>query len=463
MSFLGATRDLSDASGWNDSGCSKLWLYNAHYFDDLVANRAFLRHAWHTKLIGRWIKENPPGLGNGWEPYPASLRIVNWIKWSLAGNELGDEGCASLATQVRWLEKRLEFHLLGNHLWANAKALVFAGVWFGGQEGGRWLQRGLRLMQSEIEEQILGDGAHFERSPMYHSVLLEDLLDLVQLGRMGAPLPCNACNRWLQAAESMLQWAESMAHPDGDPAFFNDAARGIAPNLTALKTYASKLGLTASVPPVDGIHSFASSGFVRMQRGSAVLIADVGSIAPDYIPGHAHAGTLSFELSLDGRRVLVNSGTSTYEQGDLRTWQRGTAAHNTVVVDGANSSEVWASFRVARRARVSNVRIDDASDILSLSAQHDGYRRLPGRVLHTRAWQLGAGWLDVSDRLDGDFRLAEARYHFAPGTKIKWEVLEGDSRIEASKWHPEFGIEQQSSVLIVRFRGAQCRVRFYWS
>src|SRR5262249_6854070 len=144
------------------------------------------RADWHRDLIKRWIAENPPGAGNGWEPYPISLRVVNWIAWSLAGGKLDEVACDSLATQVRVLGASLEYHLLGNHLLANAKALVFAGCYFTGPEAEAWLTAGLSLLQRELAEQILADGGHFERSPMYHAIILEDVLDLVQLARIFA-------------------------------------------------------------------------------------------------------------------------------------------------------------------------------------------------------------------------------------------------------------------------------------
>lgn len=80
------------------------------------------------RLILRWVEENPPAVGNGWEPYPTSLRIVNWIKWAQAGNLLPESARQSLAIQVRWLSKRVEHHLLANHLFVNAKALAIAGM-----------------------------------------------------------------------------------------------------------------------------------------------------------------------------------------------------------------------------------------------------------------------------------------------------------------------------------------------
>src|SRR5262249_13815017 len=145
----------------------KLWRYNLHYFDDLNAYDAAQRQEWHCSLLSQWVCENTPGFGTGWEPYPTSLRMVNWIKWVLTGNRLPAECIQSLAVQARWLSQRLEIHLLGNHLLANAKALLFAGIFFDGAEADEWLVRGLRILEREVAEQVLPDGGHIERSPMY--------------------------------------------------------------------------------------------------------------------------------------------------------------------------------------------------------------------------------------------------------------------------------------------------------
>ena len=332
--FLNQDQTLSGADAWNDARCDKLWLYNLHYFDDLCAVGASDRIVWHKQLIEKWIAENPPAIGNGWEPYPTSLRIVNWIKWSLGGNQLTNGALQSLAIQSRWLSKRVEHHLLANHLFVNAKALVFAGMFFQGLEADSWLNQGLRILTREIPEQVLADGGHFELSPMYHAIILEDILDLI-----------NACQSWpsalaLQqasalraAAQRMLTWLEIMSHPDGDVSFFNDAAFGIAPRLIDVSQYANRLGV--HVQQFDSskeIYHLQQSGYIRAQKGAAVLLADVGRIGPDYQPGHAHADTLSFEFSLGEQRIFVNSGTSTYKSGAQRSLERSTAAHNTIVL-----------------------------------------------------------------------------------------------------------------------------------
>ncbi len=143
-------------------------------------------------LVARWIAENPPAIGTGWEPFPLSLRIANWIKWALGGGNLDDAAISSLATQLRWLERKIEWHILGNHLLANAKALIMGGLFFEGAEADRWLKRGSGILAAELGEQILGDGGHFELSPMYHALVLEDLFDLLNsfqaFGQSRSPL-----------------------------------------------------------------------------------------------------------------------------------------------------------------------------------------------------------------------------------------------------------------------------------
>lgn len=444
--FLG--QDGPDA--WARADAPKLWLYNLHYFDDLVADDAVSRVEWHRALIAQWISENPPGAGDGWEPYPLSLRIVNWIKWLRLGNAPVPGMLDSLAVQVRFLRGRLEHHLLGNHLWANAKALAFAGAYFQGSEAASWESEGLRLLRREVAEQVLPDGGHFERSPMYHAIVLEDMLDLHQMFGGDA---------WAGVAAGMLRWLRVMSHPDGEISFFNDAAFGIAPNLAALSLYAEALGVSFDRAPLGAVEALDSSGYVRLSVGPAVLLVDVAPVGPDYIPGHAHADTLSFELSLNGRRLIVNGGTSTYERGPLRALQRSTPMHNTVSVEGLDSSEVWAAFRVARRARPFDVSWGNEDGCLFVEGAHDGYRRLPGRVTHRRRWMLSGTGLQILDRLEGKYSSAEARYRLLGD--IDWQADGG--RIEAGHWYPRFGVEAACRVLVVPASSSEWTTEFRWA
>lgn len=474
--FLSVTREAAAASDWNRADWPKLWLYNLHYFDDLNAADAAARAEWHRALVSRWIAENPPAGGNGWEPYPLSLRLVNWIKWLAAGNAPEAGMVDSLAVQARWLMKRLEWHLLGNHLLANAKALVFAGTFFAGVEADSWRQQGLALLRREHAEQILADGGHFERSPMYHAIILEDLLDQIQLAlRWPGVIDTALLDTWRQTAARMLGWLALMTHPDGEIAFFNDAAMGIAPKPGELGAYAGELGIFAG-----GLQPALHSGYVRVEKGAAVLLADVGEIGPDYLPGHAHADTLSFELSVFGQRVVVNSGTSEYGLGAERLRQRGTAAHSTVQIDGADSSEVWSGFRVARRARPAGFTSNAGAAAVEVSCAHDGYCRLPGRPLHRRTWHMTTQGLRVTDAIEGGFRDAVARYYLHPavtasaagndgvlalrdGHIIRWSVTGGAARVVAATWHPEFGQSIPGTCIELVFQGPQVTMEFFWA
>jgi uncharacterized heparinase superfamily protein len=491
FTFLNETRAFRLEMDWNRADVPKLWLYNLHYFDwinarhacDATASLADGPRAW----IMRWIAENPAPHGNGWEPYPLSLRIVNWIKW-LSRRPAIDPATAnamfrSLELQAHVLTQRLETDLLGNHVFENAKALIFAGCFFEGTVAGTWLIRGANLLGNELDVQILPDGGHFELSPMYHSIVLEGVLDLLSLqqaypeaswakGSLGRP-------RLEQVATSMFRWLSEMTHPDGQIAFFNDAAIGIAADWVTLRNYAKRLGLNVPLPSrADGVRAMSTSGYIRVDRGLASAILDVAKVGPDHIPGHGHADTLTFEWSLAQQRVVVNSGISLYGESAERLRQRGTAAHNTVIVDDQDSSEMWRGFRVGRRAYPRSVAVDASREPWLVSAAHDGYSRLSGAVTHRRQWAFGSNSLVVADRLEGRHTTARARFHFhprievdlsrgregratgAPGLTVRFEITKGRPWLEDSTYHPEFGRSIRNQCLVIDLEDSESSIAF---
>jgi uncharacterized heparinase superfamily protein len=477
-------RGTLEHDGWDNPEHSKLWRYNQHYFDDLNARHATKRQEWHAALITRWIEENPAPKGSGWEPYPLSLRIVNWVKWQRAQNPLSTEALDTLAIQARWLTQRLEWHLLGNHLFANAKALIMAASLFDGHEAEAWLKIGANILKREMEAQFLPDGGQFELSPMYHALAIEDLLDILNALRavqgtwstQADKLASNiqvACQDNLPSA---LAWSQTMSHPDDRISFFNDSAFGIAPELSEIRRYAKALNIKAKPVRKEGLTHLAASGYARLAKGPAVLLTDMASIGPDYLPGHAHADTLSFEMSLFDQRLFVNSGTSIYGTGPERLRQRGTAAHNTVTVEGRDSSEVWSGFRVARRARVSNVAAGEKGSVLTACATHNGYTRLAHGPLHTRSWTLSTGSLSIEDQLSKSCT-AEARYHLHPdvrasedgtltlpdGQVVHWDSNGKPARVETSSWHPEFGQEVTNQCLVLPLHSGHGTLRITWA
>ena len=468
FNFLNETHQIESKSDWNKNSCSKLWLYNLHYFDDLNAINSEQRIKWHRELIDRWVMDNPPGEGCGWESYPISLRIVNWIKWSFSDNELHKSLLDSLSIQARYLFKNLEIHLMGNHLFANAKALLFAGIFFDNKEAKSWKNTAQQIIKKELSEQILDDGGNFELSPMYHTIFLEDILDIINLHNLyGIPIP----NLYTDAANSMYKWFLNMCHPDEKLSFFNDCAFSVTPAEDEIKNYSLNLiesiVLSENSTPRNSYTDLPNSGYSIVRMNNMVAIIDRAPIGPDYLPGHAHADSLSFEFSLFNKRVIVNSGISVYEDCSDRHYQRSTAAHSTVVIDGKNSSEVWSSFRVARRAKIHNRSAKKTANSIKISASHDGYKRLPGSPIHSREWFFEKDSLIVTDEITGTgFHKIESILPLHPNIILnslknnkatlklgdKYILIEvigkGIFKDFKSHYHPEFGVSINNIKLI---------------
>lgn len=467
VSFLNEVGEVVKNTDWNSDRHAKLWLYNLHYFDDLSSVTYQEREFIHYSFINRWIEENPPCFGNGWEPYPLSLRLVNWVKWFSKKECVEQKYLDSIALQASALSQQLEYHILGNHLFANAKALTFVGVYLQVDEAESFLKLGLRILDREIEEQFLADGAHFELSPMYHEILLWDLLELIDLAKTSHNVKLlERLNNWELVAKKALHWLRTMIHPDGEVSFFNDAAIGIAATPAEIFNYANKLGIEHK-SPLNLLTTNHASGYSRVQNDNYTLLFDHANVGPDYLPGHAHADSLSFEMSVGSQRVFVNSGTSMYGVSKERLRQRETSAHNTVVVNGKSSSEVWSGFRVARRAYTQLIKAEDNSNNITLSACHDGYKRLQPKVTHTRTINALADSCIIIDDLSTK-TAAEFNLHVHPDVEIKKvdetslelkfacksKVVLVSSHacfVEESTWHPEFGKTIPNQKIVIPF------------
>ena len=478
--FLNHTKKIDLPIDWNNEALSKLWVYNLHYFEDLLSQNAHEKTELHAQLLNSWIDENPIGYGNGWEPYPTSLRIVNITKAWLGGLELDEKIFSSIFSQASYLSDDLEKHLLGNHYLVNLKALLFAGTIF---ENSSWSTIAENGLLAEIPEQILKDGANFELSPMYHSLILVDMLDMYNLSRAFPAKISSQLESMIRGyIPKMLAFMEIMAHPDGGVSFFNDSVNGIAPAKVKIESYAKKLGF--EINPLDyskyQIIDNVSSGYICSIAAGSKLIFDASAVGPDYIPGHAHADTLSFELSIGEQRVFVNSGISEYGLSSIRHNQRKTRAHNTVEVDGKDSSQVWGGFRVANRAKIvsRDAELSHGHGIV-LQAAHNGYKSLLGGCIHSRKLTFSEDSLCVSDLLQGTFKYAKSRFYFHPDLIISLEdnllkvegsqfILHSDLRgltasLIDSSWYHEFGVEIPNKMLELQFEKPKIDIVFTWS
>lgn len=475
--FLNAPQALRPAApDWLAAAAPKLWRYNLHYFDYL--QWPGLPATAKAALVDDWIARVPPGAPDAWEPYPLSLRIVNWLKYWCSVGDVRPAWRASLDLQVAALAADVEWHLLANHLYKNGKALVMAGALGTSAAARAYLHQGLDILLAETEEQFLADGGHFERSPMYHAIALEDLLDVVNvLGASGAAP--HALPPLRAAASRAARFLATIRTGHGEIPLFNDAALGVAvptPELLAYATAVLGEAVGAEVPGPVRI-DLPATGYFGYRSGGDSLVVDCGEVGPDYQPGHAHCDTLAYELCVDGVPVVVDSGTFDYSTGPFRHYLRSTAAHSTVRIDGAEQSEIWGAFRVARRARPRRARLGAlAGGRLGFVGEHDGYARLPGRPIHRRHIDVTvAGRWEVRDRIEGEggalHRVesfvqlhpaiqAEAvgpreyRLRLPTGRSLRLLAGPEGTLTAATGYHcPEFGIRLASGALVLEYSG----------
>ena len=471
--FLNQEKTFSDDGiDWGSKDMPKLWRYNLHYFDYLFdAGRSY---DVKVHLISDWVAKNPPGTGDGWEPYTLSLRIVNWVKFFLQNDAaIQEEWLQSLYKQALWLEKNIEYHILANHYLKNGVALFFAGMYFEGADAGRWMKKGLKILREELEEQFLVDGGHYERSPMYHSICVIDYLDVLNLEQDSQPvISLEETTQFRQGITASLNFLNEICLPDKEIALFNDSAFDIAPTPSQIFEYARRvIGYEPPVKPTGlTIYEQSESGYYVCRNGEDMIIIDCGSIGPDYQPGHAHCDTLSYELAINGRRVIVDSGVFDYEASSERAYARSTRAHNTVVVDGEEQSEIWGGFRVARRAKPLRAFCQKrVNGSVMFEGAHDGYARLPGKPIHKRHISYdGQGSWVIKDMLEGrgthrmesyihihpDFQVVQSeagiRVGDPNGSTIAIIEALGPSqrRVEQGWYFPEFGLKRENHVIV---------------
>lgn len=487
LTLLNETRPFAGGADWRrpDSLTEhRLWHFSLHYhrwLEVLGQGVAGTGSPAFGQEIERWFRDwldccgvrTPGGSQFPWNSFNIATRLQSWHKlwtlypphlWSDAG--LATRAVESFADQARSLSRHIEWDLRGNHLLRDASGLAIAARQLRHAEARRWMRLAKRIADSQSVEQVLPDGGHFERSPMYHIHALEDLVVLALLvdnHELAARLQ-TTCAR-------MAEFVSWVRHPDGSLPLFNDAAQRAVCDPTRMLHLLNE-HLSIPVPPApQGLRHFADTGLVVWQGNSWTVFWDVGEVGPNYQPGHAHADTLTLECSYRGQRLIVDPGTFCYDQNEQRRYDRSTAAHNTVCIDDVDSSEVWHIFRVGARARPLGVDVIPRRQGFSGWAEHTGYDGLPGGPRHARQLMVDEeGPLKIVDRISGSgsHRLSGG-YLLAPEwTAVPmpggWQLSNGphalkvrmeatapmDLAIERRPWHPEYGIEIETSRLVWR-------------
>ena len=403
--FLAETRTLGSPADWQQLGAAQLWRYHLHYFEWAWAlarhdDRPWARHQFE-RLFRSWKLRTRFGQWDAWSPYVVAVRT--WALCGLHGSLVGNaewepDFAEDLALHAGFVAANLELDVGGNHLMKDIKAMIGVGVWLRDEA---LVTRGMELLRKQIGIQVLGDGGHFERSPSYHAQVLGDLIDIAGLLDAANRPPVPGLEDVIAA---MRTWLGTMLGPDGAVPLLNDCT-AIPPERLAA------LGVTQ--PPAQTLTVLEASGYVVARVGRWHIVADVGLPCPRELPAHAHADTLSFVAWLDDEAVVLDTGTSEYGAGPRREYERSTAAHNTIELDGMDSTEVWGGFRAGRRARpaLASTSVSAGGETM-ITASHDGYRHLRGRPIHRRTWRIAADGIDVIDEVTGSGRhFAVARLH----------------------------------------------------
>lgn len=435
FTFLNVTHRFENEIDWNLNSYGKLWTYNLNYFEFLFQKE--ITEEQGVSLMEEYISKDAQ-LRDGKEPYTISLRVVNWIKF-ISQHQIQQKNISQrLYEHCLLLQYNLEYHLLGNHLLENGFALLFAAYYFEDQE---FYSQAKKIVKQEVEEQTLEDGGHFELSPMYHQIILYRLLDCINLLQN---------NKWVEddlllfleeKVTKMLSWLKHITYESGSIPMLNDSTEGIAPSSKNLFEYANSLGIVEMQIPLS------DSGYRKIKGKQYEMVVDVGHIGPDYQPAHAHSDTFNFELIVNGKPVIVDTGISTYEKNAKRQVERSTQSHNTVEVLGQDQSQVWGGFRVGRRAKV--ITLEESAT--RIKARHQGYKYLG--ILHEREFICEDQKVTIIDTLTKPTNnKSKAFLHFHPSIskpKIKeTSVLLSDENIKID-------IDRASSIEVAEYEYAK--------
>ena len=406
FTFLNLEKDFAGTIDWDCQEYGKLWNYNLQYFNYLHQPdvSAKLKQQW-LREIGTWLNTAKLKL----EQYPVALRAINTIRF-LSTQPLSDlDIIDDLHGQLAYLSDNLEFHLLGNHLLEDAFALLMGGSFFNNTE---WTQTSKAILYKELNEQILNDGGHFELSPMYHQIILFRVLELIDWYGKIENYDAEFLTFVKLKATDMLRWLQLISFKNGDIPHFNDSSDGITFTSTELFAFADKLNIKP-----NGRLNLDGSGYRKYASAKYECVVDVGEVGPSYQPGHSHSDMLSFVLYSHGMPVIVDTGTSTYQIGHRRTYERSTNAHNTVEVPGQNQSEVWGGFRVGRRAEI---KITNDTET-ALSAEHNGYQKKNSANLQ-RNFIFAGDVIKIIDVITGtgaNELSLKALFHFHSNCKVE--------------------------------------------
>jgi hypothetical protein len=391
------------------------------------------------RQLDSWIAACPYPLGANWSSaLEPALRLINWsITWQLIGGLSSPlfSGAEGRAFRDRWLgsvHRHCEFvggHMsrhssANNHLIGEATGLFVGTVtwphWFRSEH---WMAFARETLEREAIAQTTQDGASREQAVAYHQFVLELLLVSMLAGQAcGAPFS----EQYRARVESMLEFLASIMDVAGNLPMIGDSDDAEVVRLDPDAEFSRSRSLLASGAVLFRRGDFKAKAGNRLddktrwllgpaardtfeelpgdptslptrrefpEAGYYILgadfetpsevriVADAGPLGYQAIAAHGHADALAFTLSIGGSEFLIDTGTYAYHtQGQWRQYFRGTAAHNTLRLDGFDQSQSGGNFMWLRKALAG--RSTGSGDVFE--GWHDGYLRLADPALHRR-------------------------------------------------------------------------------
>lgn len=394
---------------------------------------------WNEKC-GKFIS------GDKWNAYVIAERIFNWVCFlsEYANDSLIVDYCEMIYSQALALRDSIEFQLGGNHLLSEAKAMMFAGAFV---QDKKLYDFGKKVLIDEANEQFYDDGGHYEQSVSYHVEALQQYFETYALMEYNGDIDKK---RFISIMRKAYSFLNGMIGVNGKIPLFNDSAYDYpfydAADFLATAGYIFKepspngcagiytkrwewLGKCTNEIIWDNKSCYKNTGFIHYRfdiKGKKYsFFMDCGNNGPDYNLGHTHADALSVLLYSEDKEILVDSGVFTYKQGAGRNECRSTKAHNTVEIDGKNSSEIWSAFRVAKRGYSKIIKYAEKNG-LEVIASHDGYARcLKMQIFHIRRVCIKDNEIIICDRIKGKGRhKAISRFHISS----KCNILQTDAK-----------------------------------
>ncbi|HYD15520.1 MAG TPA: heparinase II/III family protein [Hyphomicrobium sp.] len=385
---------------------SEAWERELHGFGWLrhltAAQRPEAREMARLLAVEWAMRHRGGGGGIAWEPHVIGRRLISWMSHSAllledADPDTYDTLTESLGIQLVRLGAGWRNSPSGYPRLLSLLALLLAQLCISGREAQATETE--KLFVQELNRQILSDGGHISRNP---GVLVELILDFLPLHQCFAARSRVAPPEIAAALRSMLAMLKYMRLGDGMLARFNGMGVASPAGLATVLVYDDNQGPTLASAP--------ASKYLRIERGSSVVIMDAGSPPPLEAAAEAHAGCLSFELSVGTNLVLANGGAPGPSSGEWRAASRATASHNTLCLGEKSSSKLIRHKTLEELVGGAPIRypdgvqakVEEHDGCLEISASHDGYMRRFD-LMHHRTLALNATGRRIVgiDRLSG--------------------------------------------------------------